>query len=221
MLSIMRAVFAFFVVVSTVRAVPQSVSAVDGDIIFADQNRASRRITATHLDSDPSLSFDGSQVVFVRRTPNRTIDTGLGDVDENELWIARVDRIEQPRRVLAGHPGDFAPGPNIVLAGFATPQFSPDGRRIYFKATTWATAGAIHMLDVTTGKTRFLFPGLRVEVIRAGKYRGFLIGTKDPITEDRGRIVVYWLLDPDGKEVRRLGETEADLTRFKNSISER
>ena len=75
------------------------------------------------------------------------------------------------------------------------------------------------MLDVATGKTSFLLPSLGVEVIRAKEYRGFLIGTKDPHTKDRGRIVEFWLLDPDGKEVRRLGETEADLIRFKNSIS--
>ena len=79
-------------------------------------------------------------------------------------------------------------------------------------------AAAIHVLDLQTGKTRFLYPGLNIEVISTGKYKGFLIGTKDPIIEDRGRTTVYWLLDADGKEVRRIGETEADLARFRESM---
>ena len=165
------------------------------------------------------MSFDGQLVVFVRATPDRKVDTGLGDIEETELWIARVDHSDEPRRVLVGRPGTFTPGPDMVLAGFGAPQFSPDGGRIYFTAATWATAAAIHALDLRTGRTTFLFPGLDVEVIRRGKYRGFLIGTKDPITEDRGRITVYWLPDPDAREVRRIGETQAELTRFKVSIA--
>ncbi len=54
-----------------------------------------------------------------------------------------------------------------------------------------------------------------MEVIRAGGHQGFLIAVKNPLTPDRGRIVVYWLLDPDGKEVRRIGETEPDVVRFR------
>jgi len=49
------------------------------------------------------------------------------------------------------------------------------------------------MLDLITGKTTFLFPGLTVEIIKAGEFKGFLIGEKDPITRNRGRITVYWL----------------------------
>ena len=220
--SVMRASLLIVIALGAAPAVPQSVSAEQGNIVFADQSGTSRRLTATHLDSDPSLSFDNRQMVFVRRTPKRTIITALGKVDKNELWISLVDRPEETRRVLEGHPGDYnTESNNMVLAGFATPQFSPDGRRVYFAAETWVTAAAIHMLDLTTGKTRFLFPGLGLEVIRKGKYKGFLIGTKDPITENRGRIEVYWLLDPDGSEVRRIGETEADVTRFKDLIKER
>lgn len=137
--------------------------------------------------------------------------------DENELWVAHVDNHERPKRVLVGRAGGFTIGPGLVLAGFGDPQFSPDGKRVYFTSDAWATAAAIQMLDLITGATKFLFPGLEVDVIRAGRYKGFLIGTKDPITEDRGRITVYWLLDPNGREIKRIGETDSDLDRFKRS----
>jgi hypothetical protein len=107
-----------------------------------------------------------------------------------------------------------------VVAGFENPQFSPDATRIYFTAAAWVTQAAILMLDVATGNTKLLFSGLGVDVIRTGKYRGFLIGTKNPIIEIEqaggGRTTVYWLLAPDGKEVTRIGETESDLRRFKS-----
>jgi hypothetical protein len=64
--------------------------------------------------------------------------------------------------------------------------------------------------SLATGQTKFPYAGLDVEVITAGRYKGFLIGTKDKIIEDRGRITVYWLLDSDGKEVQRIGESEGD-----------
>jgi hypothetical protein len=106
----------------------------------------------------------------------------------------------------------------MVMAGLAEPHFSPDCQRVYFSAATWATSAAFHVLDLKTGETKFLYPGLGIEVIQTGRYKGFLIGTKDPIIEDRGRITVYWLLDAGGNEVMRIGETEADLARFRHAM---
>jgi integrase len=81
----MRASLVIVIALGAAPAVPQSVSAEQENIVFADQSGTSRRLTATHLDSDPSLSFDNRQMVFVRRTPKRTIITALGKVDKNEL----------------------------------------------------------------------------------------------------------------------------------------
>ena len=203
------------VVFAVATASPQSVSEQGGRIFFRDQSGVEKPITNGNLDSDPHLSFDTRQVVFVRQTPGQTVETGSGDVDKTELWIAPVDGSKEPKRVLTG--GDFIEEPNlnIVIAGFSNPQFSPDATWIYFKASAWATAFEIMMLDVPTGNTKPLFPGLEFEVIGTGKYRGFLIGTTDPLTDNRGRIRVYWRLDPNGKAVKRIGENESDLVRFK------
>src|SRR5438477_11677836 len=99
----------FVLALGATPAVSQSVSSEHGNIVFTDYNGTSRRLTEIHLDSDASLSFDKRQVVFVRRTPKRTINTALGKVDQNELWISLVDRPEEPRRVLEGHAGDYNP----------------------------------------------------------------------------------------------------------------
>jgi hypothetical protein len=129
----------------------------------------------------------------------------------SELWVVFVDGSKQPKRILSAE--NYIE--DSIVPGFQNPKFSPDATRVYFEANGWATAEAIKVLDVTSGKTKLLFPGLGVDVIRTGKYRGFLIGIKAPLTQDRGRIMVYWLLDPNGKEVMRIGETDSDLDRFK------
>lgn len=41
---------------------------------------------------------------------------------------------------------------------------------------------------------------------------------KDPITQVGSASVCSGLLDPNGKEVKRIGETEAALRRFKESL---
>jgi hypothetical protein len=195
----------------------QRVSDVQSNIVFTDSNGRTSEITSAHLDSEPNLCSDNRKVVFVRSTPSRKADTRLRDMELSEIWIAQTDRKQPPRRVFVGHAGGFVPGPKMVIAGLGGPQFSPDCQRVYFSAATWATSAAFHVLDLKTGEAKFLYAGLGIEVVQTGKYKGFLLGTKDPITEDRGRTTVYWLLDADGNEVKRIGETEADLARFREA----
>jgi hypothetical protein len=196
----------------------QTTSEVDKNILFTDANGRKSEITSAHLDSEPNLCGDRRNVVFVRSTPNRKTDPGLGDMELTELWIAQTDRKQPPRRVFVGHPGSFTPGPGIVMAGFAGPKFSPDCQRVYFSAATWATSAAFHFLDLKTGETKFFFAGLDFEVIQTGRYKGFVIATENPIIDDQGRTTVYWLLDADGREVKRIGETEADLAQFRETM---
>jgi len=214
----MKAAAAFLAVIFAPAIVCQTVSEMHGNIVFTDADGRSTEITSGHLDSEPNLCGDHRQVVFVRSTPSRKADTGLGDMELSEIWIAQTDRKQPPRRVFAGRAGGFIPGPSMVMAGFAVPQFSPDCQRVYFSATTWATSVAFHVLDLKTGETKFLYAGLGIEVVQSGKYKGFLLGTKNPIIEDRGRTTVYWLLDADGNQVKLIGDTDSDLAHFRQTM---
>lgn len=197
-----------FLLVTVVIARAESVSEQGGRIFFTDENGVRKPITEGNHDSQPNLSFDNQQVVFVRRIPGPDAETGM-----SELWIAFVETSKQPKRLLSG--AKYIDAPDSIVFGFQNPKFSPDASHVYFETDLYATAAAIKMLDVATRKTKLRFAGLGVDVIRTGQYRGFFIGTKDPITQDRGRIMVYWLLNPDGKEITRIGETDTDLERFK------
>src|SRR5882724_7914260 len=133
----------------------QTVSAKDGNVFYKSENGRAIQITSSGLDADPCLSQDAMLIVFAQRTPSTKIDTGLGETDDNELWIAATPGAEPPRRVLVGHPGGYKEDDNLVLAGFARPQFSPDATRIYFAAQTWATALSFHMLDLRRNQLRY------------------------------------------------------------------
>jgi len=213
-LLLMRSVVVLGAVVFAMPLLAQGVSAVNGNIVFADNRGGTKQITAGHSDSDPRLSFDGRQLVFVRHTAN---DKGF-EADWTELWIAHVDGTKAARRVLVGHDGASPPGPTMLLAEFSKPQFSPNGQRVYFMSAAWATSAAIDVLDLRTGKVIFLFAGVDVDVIQHGRYSGFLLGTTVPLTK-QGRIFVYRLLDADGRRVRRMSET--DFMKFRKLATTR
>src|ERR1035441_966049 len=69
-LLLMRSVVVLGAVVFAMPLLAQSVSAVNGNIVFTDNRGSTKLVTAGHSDSDPSLSFDGRQIVFVRHTAN-------------------------------------------------------------------------------------------------------------------------------------------------------
>jgi hypothetical protein len=158
---------------------------------------------------------DGKLVVFVRRTPSQEIDTGLGDQDNNELWIAETSGEKSPRRILVGRPGSFKPDDTVVLAGFATPQFSRDGTRVYFVGRAWATSSPIFLLELKTGRVRFLFDGTSIEVIKHGDFAGCLIAGKKIPAILVARIFRYWLIDRDGNDVAEIGGRESDVEIFR------
>ena len=193
----------------------ESVSIKDGNVFFTRGDGREVQLTSDGLDSDPSLSLDSKKVVFVRRTPGYLIDTGRGDVDENELWIAAVDRRSKPRLVLRGRSGNFRD--NLVLAGFYLPRFSADARRVYFLATTWATSDAIHSLDLSSGKTQFIAAGHSVEPINYGRFKKYAFVRTDTMGRQGGHIDDYWLYNPEGKAVKRIGG-ELELKAFLRSI---
>jgi hypothetical protein len=191
----------------------QTISELRGNIYFHKKNGATVQITSFGLDTDPSLSFDKRLVVFVRRTPSHTINTAIGPVDLNELWLAETSGKTEARRVLVGRDG--ADG---VFAGFREPRFSLDAGRVYFTEEIGGPCHGIVMLDLKSGEVRNLIGGMGVEVVESGKFAGYLIVLKcisgRPWPEYN---LQYWLLNDNGDEVKQLRGTEFDPKYFKRS----
>lgn len=98
-------------------------------------------------DTGLARANDG-RVAFVRATPGRLVSTSLGDEQVTELWVANADG-SHARRLLTGASGDSV---ERTIAAMSSPQFSPDGRRIYFLSRAWVTSDAVHAVDVATGR---------------------------------------------------------------------
>lgn len=187
----------------------QKAAVENGAIVFTTPDGAKRRLTSGPHDSEPALAPDGKSIAFLRTLPGKTIAAGSGEVPARELWLVSVDGTAKPRRLV--EPRDDAKVERL-LAGLQNPQFSPDGREIFFESAAWATSGAIHAVEVRTGRERFVVAGQSFAVVPRGEYAGCLIAMQHRYFLSGGSFDWYWLLRPDGREVGPIGEND-DLFR--------
>ena len=99
-----------------------------------------------------------------------------------------------------------------VIATFEDVNSSSDGRCVFFVTPAYATSGAVHVVDTTSGKERFLMAGNGLEVIHSGEYRDCLLVGQHRYFIGGGSYDWIWLFRPDGKEIGPVGE---DATSFK------
>jgi len=109
--------------------------------------------------------------------------------------------------------------PKRSLADFSSPQFSPDGQRIYFLSAGWVTSGAVHVVDIQSRRESFVSPGNTLEVIQKGKYRGYLIVQEHKyfVGAKVGSYDDYWLLTPKGREISHIGGAR-EYQNFKKAV---
>ena len=65
----------------------------------------------------------------------------------------------------------------------------------------WATSGAVHSIDLQSGKKRFVCPGNSLEIIPEGEYKGNLMVGQHRYFIAGGSYDWLWLIQPDGQTV--------------------
>lgn len=144
-------------------------------------------------DSPPVMSPDGTQQVFIRELPNQ----------RNELWIKNTSGDNAHALVQTHEAEDVQQN----LSEFNNPLFALNGKAVYFLTSAWATSNAVHVIDLTTHKQRFVTDGNSLELVPHGKYKGYLIVSKHKYHENEGGSYEdYWLVSPQGKDIKSLGE---------------
>jgi hypothetical protein len=190
----------------------QRVEARGGNLFYhASAQAPPRQLTTSGRDRDQRLSPDGRTVAFIRGTPGNLVMTALDREEATELWIIRTDG-SGARMLVRGRTAD---DPRRTLASMQSPQFSPDGRRIYFLSTAWVTSAAVHAVDTSTGREWFVAPGNSLEVVPSGRYAGHLLVGQHRYFLAGGSYDWLWLLTPDGSDVGPVGETEGALEAFR------
>jgi hypothetical protein len=183
-------------------AFSQTVSVKDGNIQYTDKVGKTTAITSSGRDSAPVLAPDGKWVAFVRKVDGKKIATGSDEVDPTELWQVRVDGKEASLLLRCRE----SQKPESLIAAFETLQFSTNGKLLYFVTPAWATSGAVHVVDTTNRKERYLFPGNNLKLVPAGEYKDCLLVQQHKYFVGGGSYDWFWLLRPDGKEVGPVGE---------------
>lgn len=196
-------------------ALAGSVSSVQGNIVYANDANAVKQLTGEGKDTDPDVSPDGKQVVFIRDTPDRQADTPQGRVDVDEIWLIGVDGSD-PHRILSGHAEDE---PRRNLVGLGLPIFSPDGRIVFFMSAGWTTSSGIHAINIDGSSEHFVTDGNSLDILRSGRYKGYLIVNKHKYTDERA-YDAFWLVSPSGHEIQNIGENDVDVWSFKKKNSQ-
>jgi dipeptidyl aminopeptidase/acylaminoacyl peptidase len=196
----------------------QEVFIVKGNVQFrSDTSAAVQPLTTSGLDTSPTISPGHEWVAFIRRTPKNFISTGAGDEEAHELWVVKIDGTDS-RKLVGGRQANKMEN---VLAGLANPQFSPDGRNIYFESAAWATSGAIHVVDRNTGAEHFVCSGSLISIVPRGNYIGHLIVSQHRYFLVGGSYDWIWLLSAAGQEVGPLGDSDSsDVSKILHDFQE-
>jgi len=202
-----RLFFISVCLVVSVSAFAQTVSVKESNIQFTDKSGKTTALTSTARDSNPVLAPDGKWVAFVRKIDGKKIASGADETEPTELWQVRVDG-KEPSLLVKCRDSEKM---ESVIGGFENLQFSSNGKLLYFITPAWATSGAVHVVDTTNRKERYLFPGNDLKVVKSGEYRDCLLVQQHRYFVGSGSYDWYWLLRADGKEVGPVGEDTSNF----------
>jgi hypothetical protein len=190
----------------------QRVETRNGDVYYTDAHGKSRQITSGGIDYDPSLSFDGRTVIFVRRTliPARFEEPANDQPTKTQIWVATIDGSRQPEMIFAG-PVTLKDYSEYVT--FHVPKLAPDNRHAFFSIDLAVTEGGLVRLDLKTKDTALISPALGFDFIAAGRYAGDLVVQMRTSVRD-GLSPFFWLLTPDGKDLGFVGQSEEEAQEF-------
>ncbi len=179
-----------------------------GNVFLQAETGGVKQLTRLGQDAQPVLSPDGKLIVFVRKLARS--NPLIAEEQDNALWVMDATG-ENVRLLLSPHEDE---NPQKNLTDFSHPLFSLDGASLYFNCAAWVTSGAIHRWDWATQRPYFITDGDSLDIVPAGRYKGYLVVFKHKYRKSGGANDAYWLVSPQGKEIRRIGTEEKHVITF-------
>jgi Tol biopolymer transport system component len=183
-------------------AVAASLREQGGDIFYVGDDGQSRQLTTSKNNGGAVLSPDGRKVAYLHIRPKAARDHAL--FRGNEIWLVDVAGGDMRRVVKTRVDSDSA---EANLSQFNSLVFSVAGDRLYFLSEGSMEIDALHVLDISTGKQKYLTEGNSIFVIPSGRYVGYLIVEQQQYLAEGGHSNDYWLLTASGKEIKMVGKT--------------
>lgn len=144
---------------------------------------------------------------ILKDTGNTLLNTPIGECDSNELWV-RYENGKEEFLVSCRESMDHKKS----IYGICYPALSVDNKKVYFcSAFTWATSGAIHVIDIQTKEEKFICEGNYVKVIHEGPYYGNLIVSQHRYYPEGGSHDTYYIVDQEGNKIKELGDDPSVL----------
>lgn len=184
------------------------VSTENGNVVIRAEDGRVIPLTEGGKDSEPVISADEKFVVFTRAgTPSKAMEAcsaSAAETPAQELWAVNIDG-SGARKLLETKPSDDVKN---AVCGFIGKQFDIEGGLLYFETPAWATDNAIHVLDLKTGKEKFVVAGSSFGLVTCtdSPYSNHIIASQHRYYIQGGSYDWYYLFKPDGTEVGTFGE---------------
>lgn len=197
----------------------ESVYSKGGNIYCKYEDNNVKQITYTGIDTLAVISPDKKLIAFVRQNPGIYDENNeIMLTDNSEIWLYDLTNNKNTCIILPVND-EAGVEPENILKNFDNLVFSNDGQKLLFISSAWATSGAIHEYSIPSKIQRYLISGNSLYIIPNGKYKDYLVVNKHKYYQAGGSYDYFWLLDMEGKEIREIGESEANVQSFLNEYN--
>ncbi len=167
----------------------------NGNIVAKDESGNEAELTSIGLDRWPALSPDRRTAVFSRMRTR-------GALFPRDIYLARVDG-GAPELLVADDPSVLLDH-LFELSGVRAPEFSIDGKRVFFLIDNGFQNDVLCAIDLATKKISLIIGRWDHRLIRQGAYQGhFLVLRRVPSASGAGREPACSIVDSEsGKTLR-------------------
>lgn len=137
---------------------------------------------------------------------------GPGDADglgaQDIVIVEKGSRT--PRRLLTSR---YHEDPHQNLTNIDRLLYSSDGASVYFSTSDAApTSGAVHQIDLKSGRVRFVVSGQALSIVRTGPYRGNLMVQQHQYYDrpEGGSYNPVFVVHPDGQIALQIPGSDVD-----------